>query len=297
MNIMFFENIYAQKGTLKTIHNVSELVSNIPKDRCPLYGAFVSDGFRKIPSIKYRTAITVDIDKLDCSDIEARDIVKNIIDYLNSLFFSWILHETHSSKEDDRRIRIIIPTPNISTKNYKFFAEAFFNDFNDKLNQSGKIIIDNKSYEPQQLMYLIPHTAKIMGRLDGENNCDWIIEEAKKLVKQEPPKRVFLPRETNGDNFYDWLNGKGMRYWIDRFFQDKYRYNRELANGEAEYKDLNSKKRAGVRITKNDQVIVSWHDGDEYMEDGNGVKRANIYQMLKSKDLIPQLLEEWKAER
>ena len=51
-----------------------------------------------------------------------------------------------------------------------------------------------------------------------------------------------------------------------------------------------------MRITKNNQVMTTWHDGDMYTNQGNGARSANIYQLLKNKGIINEVYEEFRRE-
>ena len=87
-----------------------------------------------------------------------------------------------------------------------------------------------------------------------------------------------------------------MTYFVDKYFADTYKFNRILADGQFEYKDLSSKKKAGIRITANNQVMTTWHDGDIYTNEGNGARSANIYQLLKNKGIANDVFEEYRRE-
>lgn len=297
MEVMLFQNIYAKSGTITQINNLEEITSNSPKETCALYGAFVStDKKRKLETIVYRTAITVDVDCINGDDKVAREAIQKVRSFCESNLTSWIIHETHSSQKDDRRIRVIIPIGKISTKNFPRLAKAFVKDLLDTTKLNNVLEIDRKTYEPQQLMYFIPEGKMCLGKLDGENNIDFWIEKAKEYKPPEAPKEKIIFKQTGG--FYEFLSEIGMRAIIDNEFGDTYKFIRHLGNGEAEYKYLNSKKKSGVRITRDNQVIVSWHTGDPYMkETDNGVMASNIYHMLKARGLVDKYLAQYRLTK
>lgn len=126
MEIMVFNDIYQKTSKVMTIDNYSYLFCDKEKSESPLYGAFVSkDNTRKVQSLLYRTALTIDIDGLKGTDEVVKRFIKRVIEYLKSNLSTFVFHETHSSKKDDRRFRIIIPIGKISKDNFKYFAEAF----------------------------------------------------------------------------------------------------------------------------------------------------------------------------
>lgn len=300
MEIMVFNDIYQKTSKVITIDNYSYLFSDKEKSQAPLYGAFVSkDKTRRVANILYRTALTLDIDEINGDDKVARQFIERSIEYLKSNFDTFMIHETHSSHKDDRRLRIIIPIGKISKDNYEYFSKAFCQDFLTAIKYDKIITLDNKTYEPQQLMYFVPTNKYhfIYGKITDKNNIDYYIELAKQFKEQnaKPEKPVYQSRPTSG-GFYDWLNAKGMTYFIDKYFADTYKFNRILADGQFEYKDLNSKKKAGIRITANNQVMTTWHDGDMYTNQGNGARSANIYQLLKNKGIVNEIFEEYRRE-
>lgn len=300
MEIMVFNDIYQKTSEVISINDYSQLFSDLPKSQAPLYGAFVSkDKTRRVANILYRTALTLDIDEINGDDKVARQFIERSIEYLKSNFDTFMIHETHSSSKDDRRLRIIIPIGKISKDNYEYFSKAFCQDFLTAIKFDKIITLDNKTYEPQQLMYFVP-TNKYhftYGKIADKNNIDYYIELAKQFKEQntKPEKPTYQSRPTSG-GFYDWLNAKGMTYFIDKYFADTYKFNRMLGDGQFEYKDLNSKKKAGIRITANNQVMTTWHDGDMYTNQGNGARSANIYQLLKNKGIVNEIFEEYRRE-
>lgn len=301
MEIMRFDDIYQKTSKIITIDDYSYFFSDKKKSQAPLYGAFVSkDNTRKVQSILYRTALTIDIDGLKGNDEIAKRFVVRMVEYLKSNFSTFVFHETHSSKKDDRRFRILIPIGKISKDNFKYFAQAFCEDMVNMTKTKDYIVLDKKSYEPQQLMYFIPSYKYhyIHGSLNDKNNIEQFLPRAKELKEADikPEKPETTERNFIGGGFYDWLNAKGMTYYLDKYFADTYQFNRILSDGQFEYKDLNSKKKAGVRITKNNQVMTTWHDGDIYTNQGNGARSANIYQLLKNKGIINEVYEEFRRE-
>ena len=301
MEVMVFNDIYQKTSRVMTIDNYSYLFSDLPKNKAPLYGAFVSkDNTRKVANILYRTALTLDIDEINGDDKVARVFVERSIEYLKSNFDTFMIHETHSSSKDDRRLRIIVPIGKISKENFPYFSKAFCQDFLTAIKYDEIIKLDNKTFEPQQLMYYAPVDKYhfTYGKITDKNNVEYYIELAKQLKaqeEQEEKKPVYQSRATSG-GFYDWLEAKGMTYFLDKYFADTYKFNRILGDGQFEYKDLNSKKKAGVRITANNQVMTTWHDGDIYTNQGNGARSANIYQLLKNKGIVNDVFEEYRRE-
>lgn len=297
---MRFDDIYQKTSKVITIDDYSYFFSDKKKSQAPLYGAFVSsDNTRKVQSILYRTALTIDIDGLKGTDPVAKRFVVRMIEYLKSNFSTFVFHETHSSKKDDRRFRILIPIGKISKDNFKYFAQAFCEDMVNMTKTKDYIVLDKKSYEPQQLMYFIPSYKfnYIYGSLEDRNNIEQFLPRAKELKEQDvKPEKPTTERNFIGGGFYDWLNAKGMTYYLDKYFADTYQFNRILSDGQFEYKDLNSKKKAGVRITANNQAMTTWHDGDMYTNQGNGARSANIYQLLKNKGIINEVYEEFRRE-
>lgn len=301
MEVMVFNDIYQKTSNIMTIDNYSYLFSDLPKSQAPLYGAFVSkDKTRKIANILYRTALTLDIDEINGDDKVARRFIELAIEYLKSNFDTFMIHETHSSSKDDRRFRILIPIGKISKDNYEYFSKAFCQEFLTAIKYDEIIKLDNKTYEPQQLMYYAPTNKYhfVYGEPTDKNNIDYYVELAKQFKEQnaKPEKPNTPEKKYLGGGFYDWLNNKGMTYFLDKYFADTYKFNRILGDGQFEYKDLNSKKKAGVRITANNQVMTTWHDGDIYTNQGNGARSANIYQLLKNKGIINDVFEEYRRE-
>ena len=298
---MRFDDIYQKTSKVIAIDDYSYFFSDKKKSQAPLYGAFVSkDNTRKVQSILYRTALTIDIDGLKGTDPVAKRFVVRMIEYLKSNFSTFVFHETHSSKKDDRRFRILIPIGKISKDNFKYFAQAFCEDMVNMTKTKDYIVLDKKSFEPQQLMYFIPSYKYhfVYGSLNDKNNIEQFLPRAKELKEQDvkPEKANQEVKQYLGGGFYDWLNAKGMTYYIDKYFADTYKFNRILNDGQFEYKDLNSKKKAGIRITANNQVMTTWHDGDIYTNEGNGARSANIYQLLKNKGIINEVYEEYRRE-
>lgn len=301
MEIMVFNDIYQKTSEVMTIDNYSYLFCDKEKSQSPLYGAFVSkDSSRKVQSLLYRTALTIDIDGLKGNDEVAKRFIKRVIEYLKSNLSTFVFHETHSSKKDDRRFRILIPIGKISKDNFKYFAEAFCEDLVEMTKTKDYIVLDKKSYEPQQLMYFIPSYKfnYIYGSLEDKNNIEQFLPRAKELKEQDvkPEKANQEAKSYLGGGFYDWLSAKGMTYFVDKYFADTYKFNRILGDGQFEYKDLSSKKKAGIRITANNQVMTTWHDGDIYTNQGNGARSANIYQLLKNKGIANDVFEEYRRE-
>jgi hypothetical protein len=301
MEIMRFDDIYQKTSKVITIDDYSYFFSDKKKSQAPLYGAFVSsDNTRKVQSILYRTALTIDIDGLKGNDEVAKRFIVRVIEYLKSNFSTFVFHETHSSKKDDRRFRILIPIGKISKDNFKYFAQAFCEDFMSMTKTKDYIVLDKKSYEPQQLMYFIPSYKfnYIYGSLEDKNSIEQFLPRAKELKDQDikPEKANQEAKKYLGGGFYDWLSAKGMTYFVDKYFADTYKFNRILGDGQFEYKDLSSKKKAGIRITANNQVMTTWHDGDIYTNQGNGARSANIYQLLKNKGIANDVFEEYRRE-
>lgn len=297
MELMLFKNIYAKTGKSVSITDLNSITSDLPKEKAPLYGAFrSSDGSRKLSKILYRTAITIDIDKINGDDLVAKEVFNKITGFLSSNLASWVIHQTHSSAKDNRRFRIIIPIGKVSTKNFPRLAKAFVDDLLTSTGLEDIIEIDNKTYEPQQLMYYLPNNRKIIGDITEQNNIEYWIDLAKNIPEPEPEREQIVFKQSTG--FYSFLEQIGMKAIIDNEFSDTYSFIRQLSNGEYEYKYLNSKKKAGVRITEDNQVIVSWHTGDPYMkETKNGVMANNIYGMLKAKGLIDRYLSEYRTTK
>lgn len=301
MEVMVFNDIYQRTSRVMTIDNYSYLFSDLPKNKAPLYGAFVSkDNTRKVANILYRTALTLDVDEINGDDKVARTFIERSIEYLKSNFDTFMIHETHSSSKDDRRLRIVIPIGKISKDNFPYFSRAFCQEFLTAIKYDEIIKLDNKTFEPQQLMYFAPVDKYhfTYGEITDKNNVEYYIELARQLKaqeEQEEKKPVYQSRATGG-GFYDWLEAKGMTYFLDKYFADTYKFNRILGDGQFEYKDLNSKKKAGIRITANNQVMTTWHDGDIYTNQGNGARSANIYQLLKNKGIINEVYEEFRRE-
>ena len=100
MEIMVFNDIYQKTSKVMTIDNYSYLFCDKEKSQSPLYGAFVSkDSSRKVQSLLYRTALTIDIDGLKGNDEVAKRFIKRVIEYLKSNLSTFVFHETHSSKK------------------------------------------------------------------------------------------------------------------------------------------------------------------------------------------------------
>ena len=81
MEIMRFDDIYQKTSEVITIDDYSYFFSDKKKSQAPLYGAFVSkDNTRKVQSILYRTALTIDIDGLKGNDEVAKRFIVRMIE-------------------------------------------------------------------------------------------------------------------------------------------------------------------------------------------------------------------------
>ncbi|MGF7146318.1 putative P-loop ATPase [Anaerotaenia torta] len=255
------------KVTIRTMESVEEytLFSKAQKDSVKDHGGFVAgalkDGQRRIDTVELRSMITLDGDRID------RDFLDS---YESMAPYSSILYSTHSSTEDNPRVRLIYPlkrdvTPEEFVAVSRYLAQMLGIDY-----------FDECSYKPNQLMYW-PSTPSNGVFVYKEVNKNWLDPED--ILKAHPewkdPTRLpTSSRESKANTVHiqkvqDPLEKEGIvglfnrvYYPIDlainEFLQDIY----EPTDKEDRYHFIESSSMAGVEIKEDGKFVYSHHAKD-----------------------------------
>ena len=131
-------------NTIRTSESVTEYAGmsgndrNSAKDHGGFVGGKLKDGSRKLESVECRSMIALDGDQIS----------KEFLDeYEERSPFTSCLYTTHSSTEDNPRVRIIFPLVRDVT------TEEFVSISRYLANMLGIDQFDECSYQPNQLMY------------------------------------------------------------------------------------------------------------------------------------------------
>ena len=132
------------KVTIRTTESAEEYakMSKAQRDAAKDHGGFVGGvlkgGRRKIDTVEKRSMIALDGDRIDKSFLD---------DYENIAPYTSCLYTTHSSTDDDPRVRLVYPltrdvTPEEFVAVSRYLAQMLGIDY-----------FDECSYQPNQLMY------------------------------------------------------------------------------------------------------------------------------------------------
>lgn len=135
------------KVTIRTTESAEEYAkfSKAQKDNAKDHGGFVAGalkgGRRKIDTVELRSMVALDGDRIDKTFLE---------NYETSTPYTSVLYTTHSSTDENPRVRLIFPltrdvTPEEFVAVSRYLAQMLGIDY-----------FDECSYQPNQLMYCHP---------------------------------------------------------------------------------------------------------------------------------------------
>jgi predicted P-loop ATPase len=255
------------KTTIRTTESAEEYAkfSKAQKDDAKDHGGFVAGvlkgGRRKIDTVELRSMIALDGDRID------KEFLEN---YEANARYTSVLYSTHSSTEENPRVRIILPlTRDVSPEEFvavsRYLAQVLGIDY-----------FDECSYLPNQLMYW-PSTPSNGTFIYKEVDKDWINPDDILTAHPEWTDPTRLPtssRESKANTVsqqkvQDPLEKEGVvglfnRVYfpvtkaIDTFLSDIY----EPTGNEDRFHFIESSSMAGVEIKEGGKFVYSHHAKD-----------------------------------
>ncbi len=255
------------KVTIRTSESAEEYAkfSKAQKDDAKDHGGFVAgalkNGRRKVDAVESRSMIALDGDRIKKAFIK---------DYESNTPYTSVLYSTHSSTEENPRIRLIFPltrdvTPDEFVAISRYLAQML-----------GIDQFDECSYQPNQLMYW-PSTPSNGNFIFKEVDKEWL--DPDKILNAHPEwtDLTRLPtssRESKANTItkqkvQDPLEKDGAiglfnrSYFpiseaINKFLSDVY----EPTDNENRYHFIQSNSMAGVEIIDNGKFVYSHHAKD-----------------------------------
>ena len=239
---------------------MSKAQRDAAKDHGGFVGGVLKDGRRKVDTVEFRSMVALDGDRIDKQFLESYE---NICPYTSALY------TTHSSTEDNPRVRIVFPltrdvTPEEFVAVSRYVAQMLGIDY-----------FDECSYLPNQLMYW-PSTPANGVFIFKETDGGWLNPD--EILKAHPewtdPTRLpTSSRESKANSvtqqkvqdplFKEGVVGLFNRVYypiskaLETFLSDTY----EPTENECRWHFIQSSSMAGVEI-KEDKFVYSHHAKD-----------------------------------
>lgn len=255
------------KVTIRTTESAEEYAkfSKAQKDNAKDHGGFVAGalkgGRRKIDTVELRSMVALDGDRIDKTFLE---------NYETSTPYTSVLYTTHSSTDENPRVRLIFPltrdvTPEEFVAVSRYLAQMLGIDY-----------FDECSYQPNQLMYW-PSTPSNGSFVYKEVDKNWLNPDEILNAHPEWTDPTRLPtssRESKANTVAnqkvqdplekDGIVGLFNRVYfpiskaIDAFLSDVY----EPTENENRYHLIESSSIAGVEIKEEGKFVYSHHAKD-----------------------------------
>ena len=255
------------KVTIRTTESAEEYAkfSKAQKDNAKDHGGFVAGalkgGRRKIDTVELRSMVALDGDRIDKTFLE---------NYETSTPYTSVLYTTHSSTDENPRVRLIFPltrdvTPEEFVAVSRYLAQMLGIDY-----------FDECSYQPNQLMYW-PSTPSNGSFVYKEVDKNWLNPDEILNAHPEWTDPTRLPtssRESKANTVAnqkvqdplekDGIVGLFNRVYfpiskaIDAFLSDVY----EPTENENRYHLIKSSSIAGVEIKEDGKFVYSHHAKD-----------------------------------
>lgn len=255
------------KVTIRTTESAEEYAkfSKAQKDNAKDHGGFVAGalkgGRRKIDAVELRSMVALDGDRIDKTFLE---------NYETSTPYTSVLYTTHSSTDENPRVRLIFPltrdvTPEEFVAVSRYLAQMLGIDY-----------FDECSYQPNQLMYW-PSTPSNGSFVYKEVDKNWLNPDEILNAHPEWTDSTRLPtssRESKANTVAnqkvqdplekDGIVGLFNRVYfpiskaIDAFLSDVY----EPTENENRYHLIKSSSIAGVEIKEEGKFVYSHHAKD-----------------------------------
>jgi len=255
------------KVTIRTTESAEEYAkfSKAQKDNAKDHGGFVAGalkgGRRKIDTVELRSMVALDGDRIDKTFLE---------NYETSTPYTSVLYTTHSSTDENPRVRLIFPltrdvTPEEFVAVSRYLAQMLGIDY-----------FDECSYQPNQLMYW-PSTPSNGSFVYKEVDKNWLNPDEILNAHPEWTDPTRLPtssRESKANTVTnqkvqdplekDGIVGLFNRVYfpiskaIDAFLSDVY----EPTENENRYHLIESSSIAGVEIKEEGKFVYSQHAKD-----------------------------------
>lgn len=255
------------KVTIRTTESAEEYAkfSKAQKDNAKDHGGFVAGalkgGRRKIDAVELRSMVALDGDRIDKTFLE---------NYEKSTPYTSVLYTTHSSTDENPRVRLIFPltrdvTPEEFVAVSRYLAQMLGIDY-----------FDECSYQPNQLMYW-PSTPSNGSFVYKEVDKNWLNPDEILNAHPEWTDPTRLPtssRESKANTVAnqkvqdplekDGIVGLFNRVYfpiskaIDAFLSDVY----EPTENENRYHLIESSSIAGVEIKEEGKFVYSHHAKD-----------------------------------
>lgn len=255
------------KVTIRTTESAEEYAkfSKAQKDNAKDHGGFVAGalkgGRRKIDAVELRSMVALDGDRIDKTFLE---------NYETSTPYTSVLYTTHSSTEENPRVRLIFPltrdvTPEEFVAVSRYLAQMLGIDY-----------FDECSYQPNQLMYW-PSTPSNGSFVYKEVDKNWLNPDEILNAHPEWTDPTRLPtssRESKANTVAnqkvqdplekDGIVGLFNRVYfpiskaIETFLSDVY----EPTENENRYHLIESSSIAGVEIKEEGKFVYSHHAKD-----------------------------------
>ena len=255
------------KVTIRTTESAEEYArfSKAQKDNAKDHGGFVAGalkgGRRKIDAVELRSMVALDGDRIDKTFLE---------NYETSTPYTSVLYTTHSSTEENPRVRLIFPLTRDATPE-EFVAVSRY-----LAQMLGIDYFDECSYQPNQLMYW-PSTPSNGSFVYKEVDKNWLNPDEILNAHPEWTDPTRLPtssRESKANTVAnqkvqdplekDGIVGLFNRVYfpiskaIETFLSDVY----EPTENENRYHLIESSSIAGVEIKEEGKFVYSHHAKD-----------------------------------
>jgi len=278
------------KVTIRTTESAEEYAkfSKAQKDNAKDHGGFVAGalkgGRRKIDAVELRSMVALDGDRIDKTFLE---------NYETSTPYTSVLYTTHSSTEENPRVRLIFPltrdvTPEEFVAVSRYLAQMLGIDY-----------FDECSYQPNQLMYW-PSTPSNGSFVYKEVDKNWLNPDEILNAHPEWTDPTRLPtssRESKANTVAnqkvqdplekDGIVGLFNRVYfpvskaIEAFLSDVY----EPTENENRYHLIESSSIAGVEIKEEGKFVYSHHAKDPaYLKLCNAFDIVRIHKFCDDDD-------------
>jgi putative DNA primase/helicase len=278
------------KVTIRTTESAEEYAkfSKAQKDNAKDHGGFVAGalkgGRRKIDAVELRSMVALDGDRIDKTFLE---------NYETSTPYTSVLYTTHSSTDENPRVRLIFPltrdvTPEEFVAVSRYLAQMLGIDY-----------FDECSYQPNQLMYW-PSTPSNGSFVYKEVDKNWLNPDEILNAHPEWTDPTRLPtssRESKANTVAnqkvqdplekDGIVGLFNRVYfpvskaIEAFLSDIY----EPTENENRYHLIESSSIAGVEIKEEGKFVYSHHAKDPaYLKLCNAFDIVRIHKFCDDDD-------------